>query len=80
MGQDIMIKNRKKTFAEIYRELPVRAPLAPKTAFVKEIARLCQVREHTVRMWLNGSKRPDKLKRSIIAEKLSSSAEILFPE
>ncbi len=75
-----MPKTRKKTFVEIYRELPERAALAPKTAFIKEIAQLCKVNDHAVRMWLNGSRRPDELRRSIIAKKLNIPEEILFPE
>lgn len=79
-NQTTMQKTPQKTFVEIYRELPEKAPLAPKTAFIKEIAKLCKVNDHAVRMWLNGSRRPDELKRSIIAKKLNVPEKILFPE
>ena len=75
-----MQETPQKTFVEIYRELPEKATLAPKTAFIKEIAQLCKVNDHAVRMWLNGSRRPDELRRSLISKKLNIPEEILFPE
>ncbi|MCM1022403.1 MAG: helix-turn-helix domain-containing protein [Muribaculaceae bacterium] len=68
----------KPTFGELYKALP-EPPKAPKQAFVEEIASLCKCSQQTVRMWIQGTQRPDALKRSLIAERLGYSEEQLFP-
>lgn len=69
-----------KTFREIYDNLPPREFIAPKKEFVREIAELCKCAESTVRCWLAGVQQPDTLKKSLIAEKLGVSEDILFPK
>lgn len=49
----------KSRFRQIYDALPTKAPVAPKTAFVREVAELCKVSEKTVRCWLAGAQKPD---------------------
>lgn len=65
------------TFGELYRALP-ESPKAPKQAFVEEIAELCMCSQQTVRMWIQGTQRPDALKRKLIAERLGYNEEQLF--
>jgi len=62
----------------IYDALPAKAPVAPKTAFVREMADLCKVSEKTVRCWLAGTQKPDRLRTSLIAQKLGVSENELF--
>lgn len=50
------------TFGDVYRALP-EPPKAPKQAFVEEIAQLCICSQQTVRMWIQGTQRPDALKQ-----------------
>lgn len=66
------------TFGDVYRSLPEQQK-APKQAFVEEIAELCVCSQQAVRMWIQGTQRPDALKRKLIAEKLGYSEEQLFP-
>lgn len=68
----------KSRFRQIYDALPAKAPVAPKTAFVREIAELCKVSEKTVRCWLAGTQHPDKLRTSMIAQKLGVNENELF--
>lgn len=68
----------KSRFRQFYDELPSKAPVAPKTAFVNEIAELCMVAKATVYCWLAGTQKPDKLRTSMIAKKLNVPAEELF--
>ena len=68
----------KSRFRQIYDALPAKAPVAPKTAFVREIAELCKVSEKTVRCWLAGTQHPDKLRTSMIAQELGVNENELF--
>lgn len=73
------MENKKKSkFRQIYDQLPPKAEVAPKTAWVKEIAAICKVHEVTVRCWLAGTQKPDALKTSIIAEHLGVPETELF--
>lgn len=65
-----MEQKKKTKFRQIYDALPSKAPIAPKSAFVKEIAKLVKVHEVTVRCWIAGTQKPDALKTSIIAKHL----------
>lgn len=71
----IMAKNR---FREHYDALPPKAPKAPKSAFVDEIADLCKVHPATVRCWIYGTQKPDALRRSLIAKHLNIPENELF--
>lgn len=73
-----MEKKKKSKFRQIYDALPSKAPIAPKTAWVKEIAALCMVHEITVRCWIAGTQKPDALKTSIIAKHLGVPETELF--
>ena len=68
----------KSTFRQIYDALPPKAEKAPKTAFIEEIADLCKVSKKTVYCWLAGTQRPDKLRTSMIAQKLGVNDNELF--
>lgn len=69
---------KKNLFRQYYDALPPKAEVAPKTAFVREIADLCKVHQNTVRCWLAGTQRPDKLRISIIAKHLNMKEEEIF--
>ena len=68
----------KSRFRQIYDALPTKAPVAPKTAFVREAAELCTVSEKTVRCWLAGAQKPDALKISLLSQKLGVPENELF--
>lgn len=69
---------KKNGFRKLYDSLPPKAPVAPKTAFVREIASLCYKSEKTVRCWLAGTQTPDKQDRVIISEHLKMEESELF--
>ncbi|MBD5257057.1 MAG: XRE family transcriptional regulator [Bacteroides sp.] len=73
-----MEQKKKSKFRQIYDLLPSKAEVAPKTAWIKEIAAICKVHEVTVRCWLAGTQKPDALKTSIIAEHLGVPENELF--
>ncbi len=73
-----MEHSKKTRFRQIYDALPSKAPIAPKSAFVKEIAALVKVHETTVRCWIAGTQKPDALKTSIIAKHLGVPENELF--
>ena len=68
----------KNGFRKHYDSLPAKAPVAPKTAFVREIAKLCYKSEKTVRCWLAGTQTPDKQDRVIISKHLKMKESELF--
>lgn len=67
----------KKTFKQIYDELD---PTPPKTAWIRNIAKVTHRSELTVRMWLSGRQIPDELCQEVIAKELGVSIVGLFPE
>ncbi len=68
----------KNGFRKHYDSLSAKAPVAPKTAFVREIAKLCYKSEKTVRCWLAGTQTPDKQDRVIISKHLKMKEKELF--
>jgi hypothetical protein len=75
----VVPESEKLTFRGQYFTLPDRSEDTPRARFIKEIAALCLVSETTVRCWIAGEYKPDALKKSLIAEKLGVSPELLFP-
>lgn len=73
-------ENEKMTFRGHYFSLPDKSNETPKEKFIREIMETCLVSKSTVRCWLSGEYKPDTLKRALIAEKLGSKPEILFPD
>lgn len=71
--------NEKMTFRGQYFSLPDKSETSPKAKFIKEMAELCLVKPVTVRCWLAGMYKPDAIKTKLIAEKLGTKPEILFP-
>jgi hypothetical protein len=67
-------------FREFYDGLPKKAEVAPKTKFVKEIAKLCYKSEKTVRCWLAGTQKPDKQDRVILSKHLNIPENQLFDD
>jgi hypothetical protein len=79
--KNLMDTDYNKSFQDIYNDLPPRSAVkAPKSAFIEEIAKITMKAEITVRLWLSGSQRPDKLTQDIISKHFNIPAEILFPE
>ena len=73
------ITEMKKTkFRQYYDKLPPRTEIAPKSDFVRKIAKLCMVSEKTVRSWLAGTQKPNPLCTSIIAKELGINENELF--
>lgn len=73
-----MENQRKTKFRLHYDALPPKAEVAPKTAFVKDIAKLCKVSVKTVYCWLAGTQKPDALKVSLISKRLGIPEKELF--
>ena len=74
----VVPEDEKLTFRGQYFSMPDSVE-SPKDKFRREIAELCMVSETTVRCWIAGEYRPDKIKRALIAKKLNINPEILFP-
>lgn len=66
-----------KTFKELYAA-ELSKP-TPASCFVSKVAQATMRKENTVRMWLAGRQRPDKLAIERIADLLGVDAEGLFP-
>lgn len=73
-----METSKKTKFRQIYDALPPKTDVAPKTKFIRRIAELCKVHEVTVRCWIAGAQKPDKLKISLIAKELGVPENELF--
>ena len=64
------------TFVQYYRRLRDDNPAK---RFINEIASLTQKSPKTVKQWLTGKQRPDKLTIRVISEHLQISPDTLFP-
>ena len=64
------------TFVQYYRRLRDDNPAK---RFINEIASLTQKSPKTVKQWLTGKQRPDKLTIRVISEYLNIAPEVLFP-
>ena len=67
-------------FKAHYDALPRKAEIAPKTKFVREIAKLCYKSEKTVRCWIAGTQKPDKQDRVILSKHLNIPENQLFDD
>ena len=67
----------KKSFRQIYEELP-KTP--PKTAFLQHIAEVTCRNIFTVRMWVSGRQTPDELAQKTISTELGVPVSDLCPE
>jgi len=79
MTQKDYKSNDYKTFRELYDSLPARSTTAPKSEFVKHIAKITMKSTKTVRCWLAGAQKPDVLTKSIVEKDLAIPADYLFP-
>jgi len=69
----------KMTLKSYYESLP--EPTAPKTEFVRKIAKLCEVGEPTVRLWIRGLWKPSNPEHiAIISKETGITADDLFNE
>lgn len=68
------------TLLERYHQAKNQArPVAPATAFVREVAEVTKKSELAVRRWLSGESEPDALTKSVLADHFGTSPECLFP-
>lgn len=63
---------------EHYESLPTKAPKAPRTAFVENLAELCDVTITSVRAWIKGETTPSDANKAKIAEYMGCSVDELF--
>lgn len=70
-------ESEKMTFGGQYFSLPDETS---KNKFINEMMETCLVSKATVRSWIARAYKPDTLRKKLIAEKLGSKPEILFPD
>lgn len=69
------------TLAEMYLHAKeMERPVAPATAFIREIASVTKKSEIAVRRWLSGDSEPDALTQQVLANHFSTTPEQLFPK
>lgn len=69
------------TLVEHYQQVKKQArPVAPATAFIREIAEVTKKSELAVRRWLSGESEPDALTQDVLAKHLNTTPEKLFPQ
>lgn len=69
------------TLAERYQQAKNQArPVAPATAFVREIAEVTKKSELAVRRWLAGETEPDALTQEVLAKHFNTTPDELFPK
>ena len=71
------LKMKRKSLRELY-DVELRKP-TPATQFVREVMRVTQRRETSVRQWLAGNYYPDVNTQRILAEHFDTTPELLFP-
>ncbi len=68
------------TLQERYQQVKKRPrPVAPATAFVRELMKVTMKTEIAVRRWLSGETEPDALTQEVLAKHFGCTAEELFP-
>ena len=55
-------------------------PVAPATAFIREVADVTKKSEIAVRRWLSGESEPDELAKSVLAQHFNTTPDELFPK
>lgn len=69
------------TLIELYQHAKSQArPVAPATAFIREIMEVTKKSEIAVRRWLSGETAPDALTQEVLAKHLDTTPEELFPK
>lgn len=69
------------TLVERYQQAKNQArPVAPATAFIREIMEVTKKSEIAVRRWLSGETTPDALTQEVLAKHLDTTSEELFPK
>lgn len=69
------------TLAEMYSQAKeMERPVAPATAFIRDIANVTKKSEVAVRRWLSGDSEPDALTQEVLAKHFNSTPEQLFPK
>ncbi len=54
-------------------------PIAPATAFIREVASVTCKSELAVRRWLSGETEPDALTQEVLARHFNTTPQELFP-
>lgn len=70
----------KMTLLELYQQVKKQnRPVAPATAFVREVAAVTKKSELAVRRWIAGETEPDALTQEVLAKHFGTTPESLFP-
>ncbi len=72
------MEKRKISLTKLYKE-KLSEP-SPAKQLIKEIAKLTERSQLTVRLWLSGKHKPEPLIQRIIAEHFNIDVEYLFPD
>lgn len=68
------------TLQELYQQAKSQhRPVAPATAFIREVAEVTKKSEIAVRRWLSGESLPDALTQEVLARHFDTSPDQLFP-
>ena len=68
------------TFSERYQQAKNQErPIAPASAFVREVAQITKKSNLAVRRWIAGETVPDALTQQVIADHFHATPEELFP-
>lgn len=68
------------TLTERYEKAKTQVrPVAPATAFLREVAQVTKKSELAVRRWLSGENTPDALTQEVLAQHFNTTPDELFP-
>ncbi len=69
------------TLVDRYQRAKKQArPIAPATAFIREVAEVTKKSEVAVRRWLAGETEPDALTQEVLAKHFNTTTDALFPK
>lgn len=67
------------TLLELYQKAKNQErPVAPATAFIREVAQVTKKSEIAIRRWLSGETEPDALTQEVLARHFNTTPEELF--
>ncbi|MBD5200751.1 MAG: hypothetical protein HDS85_01705 [Bacteroidales bacterium] len=67
------------TLLDLYQQAKNQErPVAPATAFIREVAQVTKKSEIAIRRWLSGECEPDKLTKDVLAQHFNITPEELF--
>ena len=67
------------TLTQLYQQAKNQErPLAPATAFIREVSEVTKKSEAAIRRWLSGESEPDALTQEVLADYFHTTPEELF--